>query len=507
MPNDSSFLATPFSRRQLLKGGAGAAAGAALAAYLPSSVRKAIAGANPASFDLSQVKHIVLLMQENRSFDHYFGTLSGVRGFGDPRAMRLPSGRSVFAQPDGENPDSFLLPYHLDSSSSAAQAVPSLSHAWQVQHASWANGAMDGWLRSHIAADSDTAGPFTMGYYTAADIPFQYALANAFTICDNYFCSILGPTHPNRYMWMTGTVDPTGKNGGPALDNNAPIGTYNWTTTAERLEADGISWKCYQQADNYGTNVLEFFSQFINAPTSSNLYQSAFGVSTHFDGTPASDPTMAFEEDCANGTLPTVSWLFPTSVASEHPSFLPAAGAQFVASKIEALAANEDLWNSTVFILNYDENDGFFDHVPPITPPKGTADEFAALNSPGGTPGGGLNLGSGFRVPAMVISPWTVGGNVCSDPLDHTSVLRFIERVTGISEPNISAWRRSTFGDFTSAFQRAPEPAPSIPAATAAATAAELAFQTQQSTLPLPAFPGQLQSPPLQQPGRRPTVG
>ena len=190
------------------------------------------------------------------------------------------------------------------------------------------------------------------------------------------------------------------------------------------------------------------------------------------NGQPASDPTMAFEEDCANGTLPTVSWLFPTSVASEHPSFLPAAGAQFVASKIEALAANEDLWNSTVFILNYDENDGFFDHVPPITPPTGTADEFVTLDSPGGTPGGGLNLGSGFRVPAIVVSPWTVGGYVCSTPHDHTSVLRFLERVTGITEPNISAWRRSTFGDFTTAFQQSPEAAPSIPAATASATAA-----------------------------------
>jgi len=150
---------------------------------LASSVRKAIAGADPAAFHLSQVKHVVLLMQENRSFDHYFGTLSGVRGFGDPRAMRLADGRAVFAQPDPDNPDSYLLPYHLDTSNSSAQAVPSLSHAWQVQHASWANGEMDGWLRSHIAADSDANGPFTMGYYTAADIPFQYALANAFTIC------------------------------------------------------------------------------------------------------------------------------------------------------------------------------------------------------------------------------------------------------------------------------------------------------------------------------------
>jgi phospholipase C len=507
MTDAPTILSTPFSRRQLLKVGAGAAAGAALAGYLPSSVRKAIAGASPGPFDLSQVKHIVLLMQENRSFDHYYGTMSGVRGFGDPHAIRLPNGRSVFAQPDSDNPDSFLLPYRLDTSNSAAQAVPSLSHAWQIQHASWANGQMDGWLREHIAADSDANGPFTMGYYTSADIPFQFALANAFTICDNYFCSILGPTHPNRYMWMTGTVDANGEHGGPALDNNAPNGTYNWTTTAERLQNAGISWKCYQQADNFGTNVLEFFSQFINAPTTSSLFQSAFGVSTHFDGTPASDPTMAFEEDCANGTLPTVSWIFPTSVASEHPAFLPAAGAQFVASKIEALAANEDLWNSTVFILNYDENDGFFDHVPPITPPKGTADEFASLNSPGGTPGGGLNLGSGFRVPAIVVSPWSVGGFVCSDPLDHTSTLRFIERVTGISEPNISDWRRSTFSDFTTAFQRAPEAAPSIPAAAASATAAQLAFQTQQSKLPLPAFPGAIQTPPMQQAGHRPSVG
>jgi phospholipase C len=506
--DDTSPLKAPISRRQLLKGAAATAGGVALASYLPASVRKAMAASDPsAGFDPSQVKHIVLLMQENRSFDHYFGTLSGVRGFADPHAKRLATGRSVFQQPDASNPDGFLLRYHLDSTTSAAQAIPSLSHQWQIQHASWANGNMDGWLRAHIAADSDTAGPYTMGYYDSTDIPFQFALANAFTICDNYFCSVLGPTHPNRYMWMTGTVDANGQHGGPALDNNAPNGTYSWTTTAERLQSAGISWKCYQQADNYGTNVLEFFSQVINADKSSGLYQNAFEVSTLFGGGTAGDPTMAFEEDCANGTLPTVSWLFPTSVASEHPSFLPAAGAQFVASKIEAIAANEDLWNSTVFILNYDENDGFFDHVPPISPPPGTPDEFVTLNSPGGTPGGGLPIGSGFRVPAIIVSPWTVGGFVCTDRFDHTFALRFIERVTGVSEPNISDWRRRTFGDFTAAFQRSPEPAPSIPAATASATAAELAFQTSQSKLPLPPFPGRMQTPPTQDSGNRPTIG
>jgi phospholipase C len=118
-----------------------------------------------------------------------------------------------------------------------------------------------------------------------------------------------------------------------------------------------------------------------------------------------------------------------------------------------------------------------------------------------------LNLVSGFRVPAIVVSPWTVGGYVCSDPLDHTSVLRFLERVTGITEPNISDWRRSTFSDFTSAFQPAPAAAPSIPAASSSATAAQLAYQTQQSSLPLPAFPGSLQTAPSQQPGGRPSAG
>jgi phospholipase C len=508
MTDETSPLQSPISRRRLLSGGMALAGGGLLAAYLPVSVRRAMAASDPtASFKPSQVKHIVMLMQENRSFDHYYGTLSGVRGFSDRKAMKLANGRSVFQQPDPANPDGYLWPYHLDSTTSAAQAVPSLSHAWQIQHDSLNDGRMDGWLRSHIAADTAANGQFTMGYYTSVDIPFQHALANAFTICDNYFCSVLGPTHPNRYMWMTGTVDADGKNGGPALDNNATPGTYTWTTTAERLQAAGISWKCYQQADNYGTNVLENFKQFLDADPASSMYKNAFGISTHFDGTPASDPTMAFEEDCAAGTLPTVSWIFPTSVASEHPSYLPAAGAQFVASKISALAANEDLWNSTVFILDYDENDGFFDHVPPPSPPAGTPDEIVTLSSPGGTPGGGLPVGGGFRVPCIVISPWTVGGYVCSDPFDHTSVLQFVETITGIRETNISAWRRQTFGDLTSAFQTAPQSAPSIPAASASATAAELTYQQMQAKLPLPRVPGRSQTIPVQDPGRRPPIG
>jgi phospholipase C len=544
--DESSPLERPFSRRRLLQGGAALLASAGLAAYLPESVRNAMASPTTVPFNPANIKHIVLLMQENRSFDHYFGSLSGVRGFSDPNPQMLPTGRSVFYQPDSDNPDGYLLPFHLDATTTAAQAVPSLSHAWQIQHASLNNGLNNAWLRSHIAADTAKNGPYTMGYYEQADIPFQYALANAFTVCDNYFCSVLGPTHPNRYMWMTGTVDPTGAAGGPALDNNITTqGLYKWLTMAEILQNNGISWKCYQQLyttntagtqpttaatlssalNNYGTNILTNMNQFQNAPQNVpfGLYQNAgygstlFGspngnglggkdtsITNPYTGAPF-DLTTNFEEDCFNGTLPTVSWIFPPSALSEHPTFLPAAGAEFVASKLAALAANSDLWNSTVFILDYDENDGYFDHVTPPLPPAGTANEFVSLESPGGTPGGGLSVGAGFRVPCIIISPWTVGGYVCSDAFDHTSVLQFLEKKFGVLSPNISQFRRQTFGDLTSAFrfdQRAGNP-PVLPD-----TSGQLAAATYETaTFPLPAFPGAAQTFPVQEPGQRPRVG
>lgn len=184
-------------------------------------------------------------------------------------------------------------------------------------------------------------------------------------------------------------------------------------------------------------------------------------------------------------------------------------------NKIAAVAANSGPWASTVFILNYDENDGLFDHVPPITPPAGALEEFVTLESPGGTPGGGLPIGAGFRVPCIIISPWTVGGYVCSDPFDHTSVLQFIEAVCFNGEavnPNISAWRRSTFGNLTSAFQGTPSTMPpSNPNFSYSATAAELATQTANTSgstkLPLPTFPEASQTPPVQQSGSRPSIG
>jgi phospholipase C len=301
-------------------------------------------------------------MQENRSFDHYFGTMAGVRGFDDANAMLLSSGKSVFYQPDSENPDGYLLPFHLDTRKASAQKIPSTSHAWSVQHEAWNDGKMDQWLPAHRKADG-VNGPYVMGYYTRADIPFQFALAEAFTICDAYHCSVLGPTWPNRMSWMTGTIDPDGEHGGPIISNEEPRGGYTWTTYAERLERAGTSWKVDQEKDNYGCNVLEYFKAFHKAHRHSPLYAKGM----------VRGPAGQFEYDAINDKLPTVSWIIPTSYQSEHPDYMPADGAAFVASKIDAIAANPKVWAKTVFILNYDENDGIFDHVAPPSPPRGLA--------------------------------------------------------------------------------------------------------------------------------------
>jgi phospholipase C len=418
------------TRRRLLKT-AGAAATAAFAAeFLPPNVRRALAVGPSKGGSLSDIKHVVILMQENRSFDHYFGTLPGVRGFGDPTAITLSTGKSVFYQPDPQNPDGYLLPFHLDTKTTSAQAQPSTSHAYSVQHSAWDNGKMDNWLPAHYAADG-VNGPYTMGYFERDDIPFQFALAENFTICDNYHCSVLGPTWPNRLYHMSAFIDPLGEQGGPITSNIDPT-PYEWKSYPEALTSAGVPWQVYQEVDNYECNLLEMFKSFQAAPVSSTLYQS--GLRTFSSG--------QFEYDAMNDRLPTVSWLIPTSYQSEHPDYTPAAGADFVASKIDAIAANPDVWAKTVFILNYDENDGIFDHVPPPTAPAGTAGEYVD----------GLPIGSGFRVPCIIISPWTQGGWIASETCDHTSVLRFLERLTGVTIPNITPWRRSTFGDLTSAF-------------------------------------------------------
>jgi phospholipase C len=474
------------TRRRLLTTAAATATAAFAAEFLPPSVRKALAsGPARGTGKLSDIKHVVILMQENRSFDHYFGTLAGVRGFSDPTAITLSTGKSVFYQPDPDNPDGYLLPYHLNTKTTSAQAIPSTSHAWQVQHGAWNDGAMNNWLPAHLSADG-VNGPFTMGYYTSDDIPFQFALAENFTVCDNYHCSVLGPTWPNRLMHMSAWIDPEGVGGGPIISNVDPV-PYEWQSYPEALTSAGVSWQVYQEVDNYSCNLLEMFKSFQGAPVSSTLFQSGLRVFSNGQ----------FEWDAAHDQLPTVSWLIPTSYQSEHADYTPAAGADFVASKIEAIASNPDVWAKTVFVLNYDENDGLFDHVVPPTAPAGTAGEWIDYGTYGNLP-----IGSGFRVPCIIISPWTQGGWIASETFDHTSVLQFLELLTGVQIPNITAWRRQTFGNLSSAFGF-----PEFPSAVGhlPGTKAQLADAVYEvNNLPEPVFPTTSQTVPVQQTGPRP---
>ncbi|MCX5385836.1 phosphocholine-specific phospholipase C [Streptomyces sp. NBC_00083] len=470
---------TPLSRRAFV--GASAATAAAAAVGLPDTATAAAASHPKGS--IKDVKHVVVLMQENRSFDHYFGALSGVRGFDDRQALTFPDGGSVFRQPDAGRSDGFTLPFRMDTTKYNAQNAGGLPHDWGTGHTAINGGAMNKWVAAK--------GERTMGYFTREDIPYQYALADAFTLCDGYFCSQAGPTDPNRlYLW-SGTCGP-GRDGttGPWTDNTPvtdnPVA--DWTTYAERLEAAKVSWRVYHNPskdDRYGDyddNALSYFKQFHAFPKDDPRYVNAM---TKFD--PA-----AFDKDCKDGTLPTVSWLVAPYLFSEHPSAGPDYGAHWVDQALRSLFSNPEVWKHTVFLVMYDENDGYFDHVLPPFPEPGTPDEFAA----------GRPIGLGNRVPLWAISPWSRGGYVNSQVFDHTSVLRFLELVTGVREPNISAWRRAVCGDLTTCFDftRPDYSLPRLPD-----TVALMAKADAGNALPAVRLPANgAQSMPTQEPGTRP---
>jgi phospholipase C len=414
-----------FSRRDFLQR---AAAAAAIAALPAGTATPALASptlpAAPAK--LGDIDHIVILMKENRSFDHYFGTLNGVRGFADKGAIKLAGGRSVFHQPDRENADGYVLPFRLDTRRTSAQRMHDLNHSWGPQHGCWNHGAMDNWVTMHRAVDG-AAGPMTMGHLVRDDLPYYYALADAFTICDGYHASMFGPTHPNRYFLMTASIDADARFGKPSIDNGGRH--FTWETYPERLERAGVSWRIYHDWDDYGCNIVKNFGNFQDAGRTSALRENALRPR----------PFYELLHDLATGNLPQVTWIVPPSDASEHPDFLPAAGEDHTRQVLDALWSNPQAWARTVVVINYDENDGQFDHVLPPTPPPGTPGEF--IN--------GLPVGLGFRVPCIVVSPFSRGGYVCSDTFDHTSTLRLIEKRFGVEIPYLSEWRRRTCGDLT----------------------------------------------------------
>ena len=337
-----------------------------------------------------------------------------------------------------------------------------------------------------------------MGYYERQDIPFHFALAETFTLCDAYFSSLLGPTWPNRIYLMTGMIDPEGKDGGPVISNVVPspaTGTpYTWTTYPERLTKAGISWRIYQEEDDYGTNVLEFFEAYQAAKPGSPLYEGALTIY----------PPDRFEWDARHDKLPTVSWIVPTSGQSEHPSYLPASGANYLASKLNAVAENRDLWSKTVFIVNYDENDGLFDHVVPPLPRRPGRRMSSFRRTPRRRPRTGRSAEES-GCPAFIVSPWTVGGFVATEQFDHTSVLQFLESFTGIEEPNITDWRRQTFGDLTSALGFSGGKSTTFPHTLPNTIGEFWQAENEVETLPAPTIPGAAQTPPVQE-RRRPRL-
>mgnify|MGYP001035878583 CR=1 FL=1 len=558
-----------------------------------SIVRAAAIDPEPGS-TYADAEHVVILMQENRSFDHCFGTLKGVRGFNDPRAIRLANGNPVWLQSSAAGET--FAPFRFDIRGTNITWLGSTPHARSDQVDAFNGGKYDRWIDAKkVNRTGAERMPMTMGYYTREDVPFNYALADAFTICDQNFCSAMTSTTPNRlYLW-SGTI--RGEHQGQPKDyirNDIPWGEARWVTFPELLEKHGISWKVYQNEltvgggftgeerrwlSNFGDNPLEELAQYNvrfspryvagleaqakklseeieklrevlakplpeegDTPEAKrafeqarqahekakkdlaikedvlrraqeemkkwsrenferlseferNLFEKAFTTNTgdpdqhqlttlsyEVNGEkrelqiPKGDILHQFRQDVNNGQLPAVSWIVAPANFSDHPS-TPWYGSWYVSEVIDILTKNPEVWKKTIFILTYDENDGYFDHIPPFTAPDPEKPETGKC-SPGIDPGveyvrrarelaQGVSerearegpTGLGYRVPMIIASPWTRGGRVCSQVFDHTSVFRFVqdwlEKRTGkkIKENTISAWRKTVCGDLTSAFQ------------------------------------------------------
>jgi phospholipase C len=515
------------SRRRFLQLAARTAGAAAALSAFPLSIRRALAlPASNTTGTIADVEHIVILMQENRSFDHYFGTLRGVRGFADRHPLPLASGKSVWHQSDGETE---VPPFRLNTATTSALRAPSTPHTFNNAQAAWNQGKFGFWPKFKTA--------MSMGHYHREDIPFQFALAEGFTVCDAYHCSVTTGTDPNRIVFFSGSnFDPElrqrGENCTEAaaeFDNQrcliegampAPGYTYKgsafaWPTIPDILEHAGISWRIYQDPNDNWTGLMHgglAFASFRDAQPGSALYEKGM---THRS-------LEQFAEDVKDGSLPQVSWILPPMLWSEHPApSSPLQGAEYTSRVLDALTSNPAVWTKTVLFLVFDENDGFFDHVPPPAPPSFNLD---------GTPAGKATLdlrgeylsdperkhlleadhvsgsvrpwGLGPRVPMYVISPWSRGGWVNSQVFDHTSVGQFLEKRFGITIPAISPWHRAVCGDLTSAFDFVTPNASPFPELPPVGNSAAVIAAIVQ--LPKPTPPAALERL-FQEPGVRPS--
>ncbi len=513
------LMADHISRRQVLAAAAAGTAGLALAGTAARAsgpdarLLKALADSSPRNpgSDLGAIKHVVFMMMENRSFDHVFGTLSGVRGFDD----RSPGAKRTFRQ--RKVGKGRVLPYRYNTDRSDATCTFGPEHEWGPMQEAYHHGNLD-FVRSQTRAQTtspEITGPMTMGYYTRKDLPYYYAMADAFTVCDNYFCSVIGPTHPNRTYQISGTLDPDGKHGGPCVSTSvANFQKYSWQTAPEVLEDAGVSWKVYaptappQNFDSggvalvAGNNILMAFKQFGTKGTP--LYRKAF----------TNDWPTTFLKDVENDKLPAVSWVWPGAVPGmdDHPAAPMSRGEYGTNVLLQALFKNKELWAKTLVVHTYDENGGYFDHVVPPVAPKGTPGEYLTVRPlPSDTEGHAGPIGLGFRVPATVISPWSRGGFVSHQRYDHVSQLLLLEERFGVRFRTISKWRRDNVGDLTGPL-RMGDRSKSIPHLPAApldtakmaeqCTTANLATESGGSLVP----PPKKQNMPKQENGSRKVV-
>jgi phospholipase C len=402
-------------------------------------------------------------MQENRSFDHYFGTLRGVRGFGDPRAVNLPSGKPVWYQPNGAG---YVLPFHPDAPELGLQFLEDLPHGWTDTHAAWNQGKYDQW--------DPSKGTSTMAYLTRNDIPYHFALADAFTVCDAYHCSFLGATDPNRYHMWTGWAGNDGLGGGPVLDNSEA--GYDWSTFPERLQSAGVTWKIYQDAGagldaphywgwgdnayigNYGDNCAAVFPPVSKRAARQPALRGGPDRHQHLAERHLFD---LFRQDVRANKLPQVSWIVAPEAYTEHPNWPANYGAWYVSQMLDALTANPEVWSKTAFFLMYDENDGFFDHMVPPTPPGSRAEGLSTVDTTNEIFAGNARYARplwprGARPDDrdLALEQGRLGQlrglrSHVADPV-HRAALR--RAASGLVEPNITPWRRAVSGDLTSAF-------------------------------------------------------
>lgn len=357
------------SRRRFLRQAAGLAAGLALARGLPATGQAAPRKAkkNLPNPNKSGIEHIVVAMMENRSFDHLLGWLPGADG---------RQGGLVYTDRDGVPQATAPLAPDFQGC-----GHPDPDHSYEGARVEFNQGACDGWLRAGL---NDR---FATGYYTQADLPFLGAAAPAWLTCDRYFSAILAGTYPNRIYQHAAQTD--------RLDNSLlPISTL--PTIWDRLADHSISRRYY-------------FSDF--------PFLALWG-SRYLD---IARPVSNFFADCAAGTLPSVSYVEPRFLGEAqgisedyHPHGDLRNGEVFLNRVYDAVTSGPN-WKNTLLVINFDEWGGFFDHVPPTAAPIPPAD--AAAGSDGYR---------GFRVPALVISPWSPRGSVTSDLYDHTSVLKLI---------------------------------------------------------------------------------